>query len=243
MPAAASPVTEGPIDPTSALVAEHYPLARAIAQRMHRRLPPGVDLDDLVSVAVIGLMEACGRFDPSRGVSFRTFAKHRMHGAIVDSLRSSDWVPRSVRRKVGMVESMTARLRDELGREPSSEEVAARLDVSVDKIRAARDADTSHVLSLDAPCDDEGGTPLIDQVAAPDQGADTDIEHHEVRMLALAAVADLPPRERTALELFYLGGVPLKKVGASLGVSESRACQLCSQGARRVRTALASVVA
>ena len=87
-----------PQAPTSIkLLTEHYPLARAIAKRTHARLPKGVDLDDLTSVAVMGLMEAADRFDPSRGVSFKSFAKHRIQGAIIDTLRANDWVPRSVR--------------------------------------------------------------------------------------------------------------------------------------------------
>jgi RNA polymerase sigma factor for flagellar operon FliA len=229
-------------DPSAALLAEHYPLARTVARRMHQRLPPGIDLDELVSVAVIGLMEACSRFDPSRGVAFRTFAKSRMHGAIIDALRSGDWVPRSVRRRLGMVDSASARLRDELGREPTTHEVAARLEIGVERVRAARDADTRPMVSLDAPADDDDGGALLDHVAADDERADAALERRQVQALAIAALADLPPRERTALELFYLQGVPLKQIGASLGVTESRACQLCRQGARRVRSALEPVV-
>ncbi len=229
------------IDPnreaSAALIAEHYPLARSIASRMHRKLPPGIDLDELVSIALIGLLEACSRFDPSRGIQFRTFAKHRMHGAILDSLRSADWIPRSVRERAGTVQRASERLRNELGREPTTDEVAKSLDVPVEVVREARQADTRPVLSLDAPAEEDGGS-LIDFVMAEGQDAGDVLEEREMRRALLAAVVELPERERIAVEGFYLRGEPLKGIGKKLGVSESRACQLCRQGTMRLRKIL-----
>lgn len=237
MPALA-PCTET----STALLAEHYPLARAIARRTHARLPKGVDLDDLVSVAVIGLMEAVARFDPRRGVSFKSFAKHRIQGAILDALRANDWVPRSVRRRVEEVESTAARLREELGRLPSATEIAERLEMDVGSVQSARDADMRPILSLDVAVSEDGESTLADAVASPDR-PDQLAEESQLRGAMVDAVGRLPERERAAIVLFYFRELSLKEIGAVLGVSESRACQLCGQGAKRLRAALAPMVA
>lgn len=225
-----------------ALLTEHYPLARSIAKRTHARLPKGVDLDDLTSVAVMGLMEAADRFDPSRGVCFKSFAKHRIQGAIIDTLRANDWVPRSVRRRVDAVESTCARMREELGRNPTALEVAERLEIDVEQVEAALDADTRPLLSLDVPMDEDGDTFLGDAIPADDR-PDQRYEEAQIRAATIAALGSLPEREQQAITMFYFRELPLKEVGAMLGVSESRACQLCSQGTKRLREALRAMVA
>ena len=228
--------------PTSdELLVEHYPLARTIAARMLKRMPPGTDLDELVSIAVVGLMDACSRFDPSRGVAFRTFAKHRMHGAILDAMRSEDWIPRSVRDRVKAVERTSETLRNELGRDATTGEVADRLGVDADAVRAARSTDLRQMASLDAPFDEDGGR-LLDCLPGAAEGADVLVEEQELRQHLYEALAKLPAREQVAIERFYLSGVPLKEIGTELGVSDSRVCQLCSQGVKRLRRILAPVV-
>lgn len=217
------------------LVAEHYPLARAIARRTHARLPKGVDLDDLISTAVMGLIEAVDRFDPSRGVSFKAYAKHRIQGAILDSLRATDWVPRAVRRRAAALENTRAALAERLGRAPTTAEIARDLGTDVDGVHhLTANADTRPLLSLDAPLDEDGQMSLSD-VVEDDGNPEIDIRERELRRVAMNAIDRLPEREKVAIVLFYFHELSLKEVGSVLGVSESRACQLNSQGIHRLR--------
>ncbi|MCA9488351.1 MAG: FliA/WhiG family RNA polymerase sigma factor [Myxococcales bacterium] len=218
-----------------ALVAEHYPLACAIARRTHARLPKGVDVDDLIGTAVMGLIEAVERYDPARGVCFRSYAKHRIQGAILDSLRAADWVPRAVRRRANALDQARAHLSDRLGRAPTLGEIADHLGTDVESTHALMaNADTRPLLSLDAPIDDESGAPLADLVA--DEGTpEESAQRAELRRVTVSAIERLPEREKVAIVLFYFHELSLKEVGTVLGVSESRACQLNAQGIQRLR--------
>lgn len=219
-------------------IVEYYPLARSIAKRTHARLPRGVDLDDLISTAVMGLIEAVERYDPSRGVAFESYAKHRIQGAILDSLRATDWVPRAVRRRADMVETARRTLRTELDRQPSAAELAEHLGLDIDEVHALlQNTDTRPLLSLDVPIDEESGTPLCDLVP-DDQTPDIGVEAQQLRNQALKAIEELPERERVALVLFYFHELSLKEVGTVLGVSESRACQLNAQAIKRLQARL-----
>jgi RNA polymerase sigma factor for flagellar operon FliA len=217
---------------------KHYPMARAIACRIYQRLPKTIDLDDLISAGVTGLLEAIDRYDPERAVPFETYAKHRIHGAVVDTLRSSDWVPRSVRRKVDLLNINRNRLKEGLGRLPSREEMANHMEIDVKKYDAmVQDAQIRSLLSLDAPVGEENPTPMIEQIAGDD-----DVQgywlNEELKEGVLGAMQQLPEREKTALALYYLHDLSLKEVGKVLGVTESRSCQLCSQGIKRLRKRL-----
>lgn len=224
-------------------IVEYYPLAKAIAKRTHSRLPRGVDLDDLISTAIMGLIEAVERYDPSRGVAFESYAKHRIQGAILDSLRATDWVPRAVRRRADLVEGARRELRSTLGRMPTIPEIAAHLDLRVDEIHALlQNTDTRPLLSLDVPIDEEGGTPLCDLVS-DDHTPDLGVEAQQMRTQALKAIEELPERERVALVLFYFHELSLKEVGTVLGVSESRACQLNAQAIKRLQARLRGLTA
>jgi RNA polymerase sigma factor for flagellar operon FliA len=226
------------------LIVDYYPLARTIAKRTHGRLPKGIDLDDLVSTAVIGLIEAVERFDPRRGVAFKSYAKHRIQGAILDALRATDWVPRAVRRRAELVDSSTKTLRDALGRAPTVDELAAHLGMSLEETHdLVHNTDTRPLLSLDVPVDDEAGTPLADLVPDSDGMPDRWFEARQLRQRAIDAIDELPERERIAIHLFYFQELSLKEVGAVLGVSESRACQLNTQGIKRLQARLRSQIA
>lgn len=220
------------------LVTEYYPLACAIAKRTHARLPKGIDLDDLVSTAVMGLIDAADRFDPARGFAFKSYAKHRIQGAILDSLRANDWVPRAVRRRADRIDHARSTLRERLDRPPTSAELASHLGLDVEEVHALmRDADTRPLLSLDAPIDGDTETSLVDLICA-DNTPDRSYEENEARQAAVDAIAQLPERERVALVLFYFHELSLKEVGTVLSVSESRACQLCGQAIKRLRSRL-----
>ena len=226
----------------SELVAEYFPLAKAIARQTHSRLPRGVDFDDLVSAAVMGLMDAVDRFDPARGIAFKSYAKHRILGSVLDSLRASDWVPRAVRRRAESLNRARALLRTRLGREPTKTELAANLEIELSALEElCRDADPQPLLSLDAPVE-ENGSALRDRVA--DEGnPELALQERQRKELLVAAIELLPERERVAIVLFYFREVPLKDIGAVLGVTESRACQLCSQAIRRMQSRLLAAAA
>ncbi|MEQ1570146.1 MAG: FliA/WhiG family RNA polymerase sigma factor [Myxococcota bacterium] len=227
-----------------ARVVEYYPLARMIAKRTHARLPKGIDLDDLVSTAVIGLIEAVERYDPDRGVAFKSYAKHRIQGAILDSLRATDWVPRAVRRRAELVEAARKSLIASLGHSPTVTELARYLQLPVDEVQQLlQNTDTRPLLSLDVPVDDESGTPLADLVPDEETSPDRYFEARQLRQAAIDAIEELPERERVAIVLFYFQELSLKEVGTVLGVSESRACQLNAQGIKRLQSRLRAQVA
>lgn len=233
-----------PLADRNQLVLRHYPMARAIACRIYQRLPKAVELDDLISAGVTGLLEAIDRYDPSRQVPFETYAKHRIHGAVVDTLRSSDWVPRSVRRKADLILNTRNQLSEQLGRTPTRSEMAKGCRLTVKKYDALlTDSQIRPLLSLDAPMGDGNPTPLVEQVADAFEDPTERWMSAELKRATLDALERLPEREKTALGLYYLHEMSLKEVGSVLGVTESRACQLCGQGIKRLRQRLRHHVA
>jgi RNA polymerase sigma factor for flagellar operon FliA len=219
-------------------VLRHHALVVKVARAIHARLPQSVELDDLIGVGIVGLIEAISRFNPARGVPFETYARHRVRGAILDGLRAADWVPHSVRRKAQAIERTRKELRDCGGDAPSEQEMARRLGIAVDSFRSlARDAEIRQLLSLDAPVANDNATPLVEQVAS-DADLEEGIGDGQLRQMLSHAIRGLPERECTAITLYYLNEIPLKEVGRNLGVTESRACQLCSQGIKRLRRRL-----
>lgn len=220
-------------------VLENYAMVESVARQIHARLPSSVQLDDLVSVGVLGLMESVDRYDPSRGVPFEYFARHRVRGAILDALRAADWVPHSVRRKAQAIDR-TRRTLIQRGQSLDDAHVAQAMGLPVERYRSmAQDAEIRQVLSLDAPAAN-GTAPLADTVGGDEDIAE-DAEQAQLRELLRAEVGNLPERERTAIDLYYFRGMQLKDVGAQLGVTESRACQLCGQGIKRLRKRLRNV--
>lgn len=216
-------------------VMHHYPLVCRIAGSIHTRLPRSVEVGDLINVGVLALIDSLDRFDPSRGVPFEMFARHRIRGAILDALRGEDWVPHSVRRKAHIVDRARKALRSIHGRAPTQQELAERLGVELAEWHSLHaGADIRRLLSLDAPITHDNAAPLVEQVPSAVDVAE-EVEGSELRALMWATVAQLPPREATALTLHYLHDLPLRVVGERLGVTESRACQLCSQGVKRLR--------
>jgi RNA polymerase sigma factor for flagellar operon FliA len=213
----------------------HVDLVRYAALRIAARLPAFVELDDLIHDGIVGLLDATERFDPSRAVRFRTYAEARVRGAILDGLRRGDWRPRSLRRGRREVDDAAGNLRAALGRPATEEEIAAELGLALDADRELlRETSAGPLLSLDAPC--EGGTTVSEPAAAVDLHAT--LEHDQLLELLTREIARLPDRERRILELYYHEGLNMKEIGAVLGVTESRVCQLHSQAAARLRSAL-----
>lgn len=218
-------------------IAAYYPVARAIAKQVSRRLPRAVDLDDLIGAATLGLVDAVDRFDPSKNLDFDRYARFRMKGAVIDSLRRDDWVPRTVRLRARALENAKITLRRELGAEPTREHVADALNLPVAELDDyERHAEIRQLGSLDAP-PSEGHTAF--EPVDDDATADETTEERELCAAMHRRLGRLPEREQAALRMYYLEERPLREVGARMGVSESRACQLTSRGVELMRVSLA----
>ena len=226
------------------LIISYHPLVRTIACRMARRLPPSVDVDELINVGMLGLIDAVDRFDPERGVPFKSYAEIRVQGAMIDALRHDDWVPRSVRRKANRIDDARAQLSRSLRRDPSREEMADALGTSADEYDdLVRDSRITRLISLDVSTTDDGRSPLVESVADPEaDNAEENLSVEQLKELITHAVNCLPEKERVAVTKYYLQGLTLRQIGALLGVTESRACQLRGQGIKRLKFRLRHAV-
>jgi len=221
---------------TGDVVLQHLPLIRTIATRLSKRLPPSVEVDELVNIGVIGLLNACDRFDSSKGVPFKAYAELRIKGQMIDALRADDIVPRSVRRKHNRLQQEQESLRHRLGRVPTREEMRQQLDLAPKKFDAyVSDSLIASVASLDASTTEDGATLLVESLSNGDPNAEDTLGDTEVRKAVAEAVLRLPEKERFAVTEYYLQHRTLKAIGADLGVTESRACQLRGQGVKRLR--------
>ena len=224
------------------LVMAHLPLVKVLAQRLAQRLPAQVEFNELVSVGVLGLIEAATRYQPTLGVPFEAFARRRIHGAMLDSLRSVDSVPRSVRRQRRDLDAAIARLRAELGREPAESEIAAAMEMTPEEfdrsLEQLRVCEAATVRPLDSAGPD--GESLLDVTIDPGEGPAAQFERGELRRRLAAAIVTLPDRERTILALSYEQELTLAEISRVLGVSESRVCQLRSLAISRLRSTLAT---
>lgn len=223
-----------------ALVIEHVGLVKAMARRLAQRLPTQVEMGDLVSVGMMGLIDAAGRYRPGTGVPFDAFARRRVHGAMLDALRDLDWAPRSLRRMRRELDGAVATLRSDLRREPTEDEIAGHMQMSAGEYAKAvdqvRTLDMGAIRQLDATGDD--GQPLLELCIDPDEGPDVRLARKELRGLLAKAILDLPERERQILALYYEEEMTMAEIGAVIGVCESRVSQLRSLAISRLRTGL-----
>jgi len=228
------------MDARDRLVMEHVPLVKTLAQRLAQRLPSQVEMNDLVSVGVLGLIDAATRYRPSTGVPFDAFARRRVNGAMLDALRELDWAPRSLRRMRREMDTAIASLRHRLGREPREEEIADAMDLSVPAYEKAleqlRTLEVGSVRQLDAPTPD--GTPLIELCIDASEDAVTQLERKELKTHLAQAIEELPERERQILALYYQEELTLAEIGEVIGVCESRVSQLRALAISRLRTLL-----
>jgi RNA polymerase sigma factor FliA len=226
------------------LVVAYSPLVKFIAGRMASGLPSHVDEGDLVSYGLLGLIGAIERFDLEREIKFETFAVARIKGAIIDELRSLDWVPRSVRARAREVERAHAALEAEFGRAPTDEEMAVKLELSVEEFRdALLQIANSSVLALDdlwtfADPDGSGGQlSVLDTIQDPN-ALDPESEAHtaELKDRLADAIESLPERERLVIALYYYENLTLREIGEVLGVTESRVSQLHTKSVLALRS-------
>jgi RNA polymerase sigma factor for flagellar operon FliA len=225
-----------------ALVMAHVHLVRSMASRLGRRLPSHVEVSELVSVGVLGLIDAATRYQPSLGVPFDAFARRRIHGAMLDALRGLDRVPRSVRRQQRDLEGAITNLRHLLGREPEAAEIAAALGLSVPeydrRLEDLRTADVAMVRASGPAGGDETGDTWLDLAVDGDPGPYAQLERRELRAELARALAALPERERQILALSYGEELTLAEIGRVIGVGESRVSQLRTQAIVRLRSLL-----
>lgn len=223
------------------LAVGYLPLVKFVAGRVRMTLPAFVDEDDLVGYGVLGLLDAMGKFDPSRGVKFETYAVTRIRGAILDGLRALDWVPTHVRQRVRELQGVYARLEGQLGRPATDEEVAAEMGVTPSELsqRITEAACTSLVSLEGLWAAEQREGPVLSSL--PDREAPDPVEmaEWEERKEVLAwAIERLPERERLIITLFYYEGLTLKEIARLLGVSPGRVSQLHAQAMLRLRAGL-----
>ena len=221
----------------NALMLHYTGLVRMVAAKVAQGLPSMVDRDDLVSYGMFGLMETLESYDPERGVKYETFATPRIRGSIIDELRKLDWVPRSVRSKIRDVEKVRTELQVELNREPTDEEIALSLGITVhDLWQLQGEVHTSSMAGLDEGDDDRASISELkfDVASNPEDLFATT----EITDLMAEAITSMPERYRTILVLYYLQGMTLAQIGEILGVTESRVCQLQSKVLASLREAL-----
>jgi len=223
------------------LVMDHLPQVRYIAKRIHERLPQQVPLEDLISAGVVGLMEAVHHFDASKNVQLKTYAKIRIQGAILDSLRDLDWGPRSLRRKAREVERVQQKLRADLGQQPTEMQLAAEMDIDLPQLQQLlSDLRGLTLGSLQALVPEDGQPEDMYRYMpnAPDESPLYQCMRSELRECLSTAIGELPPRERQLLALYYVEELTMKEVGAVLGLGEARICQIHSAALVRLRTRL-----
>jgi RNA polymerase sigma factor for flagellar operon FliA len=221
---------------------EYAPLIKFIAQKIAVRLPSNIELDDLISSGVIGLMDAIEKYDPNRDNKFKTYAEFRIRGSILDELRAQDWVPRSVRDKAKLLDRTVIDLEAELGRNATDDEVAQRLGVSMDEFHdLVNQVRPVSVLSID----DAATFSNVDKKSILNilEGTKFNNPYNQlniksVKQTVAKAIEDLPERQRLVLSLYYYEDLNLKEIGKILRVTESRVSQLHAQAITRLRVKL-----
>lgn len=225
------------------LVLMHLPLVRKIASRMRLGLPPHIELDELVSAGVVGLVDAASRFDPAKDIRFGSYAQFRIRGAILDFLRSLDWCPREVRKKKRSIDSTVPALTATLGRSPSVDEIAKANELTVAEYHdILTDVKQATLISIDTPGDSE----TADAGELPIPGP---VEYdplyqcfqNESRDRIAAALDKLPERQRLVLTLYYYEELTMKEIGEILGLAQSRISQIHSATLRSLRRILSTL--
>lgn len=225
------------------LLLEHLSTVRYLARRIHERLPQHVDLDDLISAGVVGLIDAFSKFDHSKKVQFKSYAQFRIRGAILDSLRTLDWSPRELRRKGRAVEEAIRSATQRLGRAPLEQEIALAMNLSlVDYQHLLGDLKGLEIGSLHMErTEDSGDEELAYIPGAPEDDPLFRCLKGEMKQRLADAIDELPEKERLVLTLYYYEELTMKEIGLTLGVVESRVSQIHSSAVLRLRTALANL--
>ena len=230
------------------VIKRYSPMIKYVANRIAMRLPPHIEVDDLISVGVLGLMDAISKYDSSRGAKFKTYAEFRVRGAILDELRAMDWVPRSIRQKASNVDKVVQALQAKLSRSPEDEEVAKEMGISLDQFHdTLNETKSIPIFSLeDLGIAKESGEQqsLLDCLAGKaDADPQTQIRLIELKEIIAKAIDALPEKERLMVSLYYYEELTMKEIGAVLEITESRVSQIHSKAVYRLRTKLKAIIA
>ncbi len=215
------------ITPRDQMVLDHLSLVRAIAVRVHESLPVHVDLDDLIHAGVMGLFDAATRFDGSREVAFQSYAKHRIKGSILDSLRQLDWASRDLRKRHKQLEAITRELSTLLGRQPSELEIADKMGVDVERWRQmSLELRMVGLLSASTRAQDDENQTTPDFPAHEDSRPDNIAGHRQLSAALQSAIGTLPARYQQVVVLYYTKDMTMKEIGATMSINESRVSQI-----------------
>ena len=219
---------------------EHLPIVRFLARRIHERLPQHVDIEDLVSAGVVGLMDAFSKFDPTKQVQFRSYAQFRIRGAILDSLRTLDWSPRELRRKGRAVEEAIRVLTQRLGRAPNEPEVAVEMTLSLEEYQQLLgDLKGLEIGTLHMERNEDSGEEELAYIPGnPEEDPLFCCLKTELKDRLSEAIANLPDRERLVMTLYYYEEMTMREIGLALGVVESRVSQVHASAVVHLRAAL-----
>jgi RNA polymerase sigma factor for flagellar operon FliA len=221
------------------LLTEHMPLVKRLAHHMKAKLPPSVEVDDLVQAGMIGLLDAISRYEETHGAQFETYAVLRIRGAMLDELRNSDWLPRSMRQNMRKIEAAMSALQQKLGHPPTESEVAKSLKLSLaDYQDMLSDGGGHQLVYYEDFHDAEGNDSFLDRYAVDDADPLRSLMDGDFRQAVIDAIEALPPREKILMGLYYEEELNLKEIGAVMGVSESRVSQLHTQAVARLRASL-----
>jgi RNA polymerase sigma factor for flagellar operon FliA len=217
------------------MLVSHAPLVKRIAYHLAGRLPPDIQIDDLIQVGMIALLNAMNQYNPDAAASFSTYASIRVRGAMLDEVRRNEWMPRSVRQKLRQLKEVLGRLENRLGREATDYEIAQELSIDVETYhQLLQESQGQHLLDIDeiSAGNNENIHHLVNEHSDPARI----IEQEQSRQNLAKTIDGLPEREKLVLSLYYNEDLNLMEIGRILGVSESRACQIHSQAMLRLKT-------
>jgi RNA polymerase sigma factor for flagellar operon FliA len=224
-------------------ISQYLPLIRYIAARLAMRLPANIIADDLISAGVLGLMDAAEKFDPSKNIKFKTYAEFRIRGSMLDELRSMDWVPRSIRKKMTDLERVLIKLEKEKGRPVEDEEMAVELGITLEEYHQLLE-ETKGVSFLDIEMfrrrmPDNQEDDLFDLIADCEKNDPYAVLNlSEIKKIVMHAIDNLPAKEREVVTLYYYEELTMKEIGEIIGYTESRISQLHSKAILRIRARL-----
>jgi RNA polymerase sigma factor for flagellar operon FliA len=227
-------------DERERLIIEHLPQVRLIARKIHERLPDTICLDDLLSAGVIGLINAIDNFDPAQNTKLRTYAEFRIRGAILDSLRDTDWAPRMKRKLARDLAAGLSRAEQKLRRSPEEAEIASELNLSVDEYRQKlNEVAALDIGEIEFVRDEREMPALLRYVATPDEDSPAmQLERAELERLIATAIDGIPKVEKTILSLYFYEELTLREIGEIMGMHFSRVSQIKSQAILRLRNAI-----
>jgi RNA polymerase sigma factor for flagellar operon FliA len=229
------------------VINEFAPLIKYIASRIAMRLPPHIDIHDLINAGVIGLIDAMEKFDASKNIKFKTYAEFRIRGAMLDELRSMDWVPRSIRQKARKIEDAYIKLEAILGRPATDEEVTLELEIDMDSFyRLLSETASVSLLSLDDLGEDNQDASkrnLLEYIMQDEKDWPTHkMGRSEVRDMVARAIQSLPEKERMVISLYYYDELTMKEVGHVLKFTESRVSQIHTKSILRLRSKMHKIL-